>query len=195
MRKPGSQVAPNQKPLHTSARTATTHHKVPPDQAHAGKTFRVRDKHEPGKPGRVWGQDMTWTDANQCKEQVVGSRKSKTARVERMDVPMPGDPDLAQSEAAPEAAPAATGARRRQEAYRDKTVVKPKPRLVPPPKDPTIGMGSPGGTMAAAAQAASRSSYDLDDDGGADIDLHDLTGDLGEIPMTGDGDIDQTPGA
>ena len=90
-RKPGSQVAPGQRPLFTDGRTATTHSKVPIDQATAGRRYRVRDKHIDEIPGVIWGEDLDWATANRLKEEVVTARRSKTARVEDMEVPMPGD--------------------------------------------------------------------------------------------------------
>jgi hypothetical protein len=104
-RKPGSQVAPNQKPLFTDRKTASTHSKIPIEQATAGKLYRVRDKHYEGKPGQVWGDNLSWADACKLKDQVVASGKSRTARAEDMAVPMPGEPpaeDLAVDEAPPE---------------------------------------------------------------------------------------------
>lgn len=95
-RKPGSQVAPGQKPLFTNGRTASTHSKVPVDQATAGKLYRVRDKDW----AAVWGENLTWTDANQLKNQVVGSRRSTTARVEDMAI-SPPDWYVAQNDALP----------------------------------------------------------------------------------------------
>jgi hypothetical protein len=88
-RKPGSQVAPGQRPLFTDGRTASTHSKIPIDQATAGRLYRVRDKHIEDAPGTVWGDGLSWGDATKLKDQVVAQRKSKTARVEDMEVPMP----------------------------------------------------------------------------------------------------------
>ncbi len=84
-RRPGSQVAPGQKPLFTDGRTASTHSKVPIDQATAGRRYRVRDKDWVA----VWGEDLPWDEANKLKDQVVAQRKSRTARVEDMEVPPP----------------------------------------------------------------------------------------------------------
>jgi hypothetical protein len=84
-RKPGSQVAPGQKPLFTDGRTASTHSKVPIDQATAGRRYRVRDKDWVA----VWGEDLTWEAANKLKDQVVAAGKSRTARVEDMAIPPP----------------------------------------------------------------------------------------------------------
>jgi len=97
-RKPGSQVAPGQRPYNSGAPTASTHSKVPIDQATAGKLYRVRDRHEEDRagnvvPGTVWGENLDWTAANRLKDQVVAGRKSRTARVEEMTVPMPGHED------------------------------------------------------------------------------------------------------
>jgi hypothetical protein len=86
-RKPGSQVAPGQKPLFTDGRTATTHSKVPIAQATAGKIYRVRDKDWVA----VWGEHLTWDAATKLKDQVVASGKSRTARVEDMAIPPPAE--------------------------------------------------------------------------------------------------------
>lgn len=88
---PGSQVAPNDRPLFTDGHTASTHSKIPIDQATAGKLFRVRDKITEDTPVKVWGDDLTWDQAIKLKEHVVTSRRSKTARVESMDVPLPNE--------------------------------------------------------------------------------------------------------
>lgn len=90
-RKPGSQVAPGQRPLHNNGRTATTHSKIPIDQATEGKLYRVRDKHFEGAPGHLWGENLTWAEANKLKDKVVAERKTRTARVEDMAIPMPGE--------------------------------------------------------------------------------------------------------
>lgn len=84
-RKPGSQVAPNQRPMFTDGRTASTHSKVPLDQATAGKTYRVRDKDW----AAVWGMELSYADALKLKETVVGARRSTTARVEDEAIPPP----------------------------------------------------------------------------------------------------------
>lgn len=78
-RMPGSQVAPNERPQqHANRRTATTHSRVPLAQATAGRTYRVRDKGW----AKVWGEGLSWDDAVRLKNQVVTSKKSRTARVE-----------------------------------------------------------------------------------------------------------------
>ena len=82
---PGSQVAPKQKPLFRNATTATTHSKVPLAQATEGKRYRVRDKDW----AALWGEDLPYYEAIKLKDQVVGSRQSKTARVEEMTVEEP----------------------------------------------------------------------------------------------------------
>lgn len=89
---PGSQVAPNDRPLFTDGHTASTHSKIPLDQASAGKAYRVRDKAIDGQSVKVWGDDLTWDQAAKLKEHVVTSGKSKTARVEPMDVELPNEP-------------------------------------------------------------------------------------------------------
>jgi hypothetical protein len=83
---PGSQVAPNERPQqHANRRTATTHSRVPLAQATAGRTYRVRDKGWV----KVWGEGLTWDDAVKLKNGVVGSKKSRTARVEDEAIPPP----------------------------------------------------------------------------------------------------------
>lgn len=75
-RKPGSQVAPNEKPIGTPSLTEST----------AGKLYRVRDRGW----DKVWGEGLTYADAMQLKERLVAKKKSRTARVEPMDeVPPP----------------------------------------------------------------------------------------------------------
>lgn len=46
--------------------------------------YRVRDKNVPGKPGMVWGENLSLGEAEKLKEIVVGAGKSKTARLEPM---------------------------------------------------------------------------------------------------------------
>lgn len=84
-RVPGSQVAPNQKPLHTDRRTTAGHSKVPIAQATEGKLYRVRDKDWLA----VWGDNLTWEAAHALKEKVISQRRSRTARVEDMEVQAP----------------------------------------------------------------------------------------------------------
>ena len=76
----------NHKPLHRSRKTATTNLKVPIEQATAGKLYRVRDKNWT----KVWGENLSWADANRLMNTVVGSLQSRTARVEDMDIGQPG---------------------------------------------------------------------------------------------------------
>jgi hypothetical protein len=61
------------------------YHSLPPEEEFAGKLFRVRDKDWKA----VWGESLDWDAANKLKEQVVTRGKSKTARVESMDVADP----------------------------------------------------------------------------------------------------------
>ncbi len=82
---PGSQAPPNRKPLFNDGRTASTHSKIPVDQATDGKLYRVRDKDWTW----VWGANLSYADACKLKEQVVTARKSTTARVEDMAVDPP----------------------------------------------------------------------------------------------------------
>lgn len=56
-----------------------------------GMLYRVRDRHEGDVPGVVWGDNLTWDEATTLKNQVLGSRKSTNARLEPMNVPMPGE--------------------------------------------------------------------------------------------------------
>lgn len=84
-RKPGSQVPPNYKPNHTDRRTSSGHSKVPLAQATAGKLYRVRDKDWVA----VWGEHLTWDEATKLKNSVVANGRSRTARVESMEVERP----------------------------------------------------------------------------------------------------------
>ena len=81
---PGSQVAPNQRPLYRDAPTASTHSKLPIGQATAGRLFRVRCKDWQA----VHGENLTWDEANRLKDQVA-SQGYRTARVEDMEVDPP----------------------------------------------------------------------------------------------------------
>lgn len=84
-RRPGSQVAPGQKPFHRpGAHTASTHSRVPLHQATAGKLYRVRDRADADGNAAVWGDLLSHADALKLKETVCGTRQSKTARVEEM---------------------------------------------------------------------------------------------------------------
>lgn len=85
LRRPGSQVAPGQKPFHRpGVHTATTHSRVPLEQATAGKLYRVRDRADVHGNAAIWGDLLPFDEATKLKEQVVGRRQSKTARVEEM---------------------------------------------------------------------------------------------------------------
>src|SRR5256885_1122622 len=91
-RKPGSQVPPNLK-VHVSDRpTARGHSKIPIEVATAGRLFRVRDKNWT----KVWGDNLSWPEANKLKDQVCAQGKSRTARVEDMAVqpPTPSMPSV-----------------------------------------------------------------------------------------------------
>jgi len=79
------QVAPGQKPFQSGRPTATTHSTEPVHQATEGRTYRVRDKDWV----MLWGDGLTYTEALKLKEQVVGSGRSKTARVEDMEIQPP----------------------------------------------------------------------------------------------------------
>lgn len=81
---PGSQVAPGQRPLYRDAPTASTHSKIPIDQATAGKTYRVRDKDWVA----VHAEGLSWDEANKLKDHVA-SRGHRTARVEDEVIPPP----------------------------------------------------------------------------------------------------------
>jgi hypothetical protein len=85
VRRPGSQVAPNEKPYHRpNAQTASTHSRVPLHVATAGKLYRVRDRADDGGNATLWGELLSHDDALKLKERIVGGRQSKTARVEEM---------------------------------------------------------------------------------------------------------------
>lgn len=73
------------KPFHRPGPTAPTHSRIPVHQAVAGRRFRVRDKDW----AAVWGEDLSWDDAVKLKDQIVGERRSKTARVEDMEIDPP----------------------------------------------------------------------------------------------------------
>ena len=68
--------------------------------------YRVRDRNYE----TIWGEDLTLEEAQKLKESVVGQRKSHTARVEPMSVPVPGHAvemaDLGDLELAPPVAAA-----------------------------------------------------------------------------------------
>lgn len=78
-------VRSSPKPLHRPGPTAPTHSRVPVHQAVAGRLFRVRDKDW----AALWGEDLSWDDAVKLKDTVVGERRSKTARVEDMEIEAP----------------------------------------------------------------------------------------------------------
>jgi len=73
------------KPLLTNRKTSRTHRKEPLSQETAGKLYRVRDRGWTV----IWGDGLSWQDANKLKNQVAGRRLSKTVRVESMEVPQP----------------------------------------------------------------------------------------------------------
>jgi hypothetical protein len=84
--------------------------KTPPDKS---ILYRVRDRHadlgdgEQPISGHVWGENLTWDEATILKEQVVGQKKSRTARLEPMSVSLPGQD--AQVSDSPDAYRALTG--------------------------------------------------------------------------------------
>ncbi len=80
----------------------TGYHKVDPAQtaASSGERYRVRDKDW----DTVWGDNLTFDEANKLKEQVIGQRKSRTARVEPCSVEPPDWYIQAQGELADAAA-------------------------------------------------------------------------------------------
>jgi hypothetical protein len=71
---------------------------LPLDQVTEGRTYRVRDKDF----AVIWGEGLSWDDAVKLKEKVVGARRSKTARVEDEETPVP---DWAREQLAASAAP------------------------------------------------------------------------------------------
>ncbi len=96
-------MAPTRKPKispsHARGKMPATHHARPPDVEHANELFRVRDKHEyEDQPGKLWGENLTYADATKLKNEVCGTRKSRTARLEPMSVAMPeGEPARARA--------------------------------------------------------------------------------------------------
>jgi hypothetical protein len=68
-----------------SKHAPTAYHQQPLDESTAGQLFRVRDKDWDA----VYGENLTWADAQKLKEAVVTRGKSRTARLENMDVPPP----------------------------------------------------------------------------------------------------------
>lgn len=102
VRRPGSQVAPGQKPLFKADRqTATTHSRIPVHEATAGKLYRVRDKVDANGAAIVWGEKLSHEEACKLKEKVCGTRQSRTARVEEMP---PDELDAADTASEPSAA-------------------------------------------------------------------------------------------
>lgn len=61
-----------------------------------GRLFRVRDKdYGDGSEVKIWGENLTYKAAQSLREQVCGSLKSRTARIEDMGEPVPSaDPSL-----------------------------------------------------------------------------------------------------
>jgi hypothetical protein len=84
VRRPGSQVAPGQKPFFRPGQTASTHSRVSIEAATAGKLYRVRDRADASGNATVWGELLTYEDAKRLKEKVVTARRSRTARLEEM---------------------------------------------------------------------------------------------------------------
>ncbi len=122
----------------TRKRTFKKHGALPIDTE--GKLFRVRDKdYMDGTEVKIWGENLTYEAAHKLKEKVVGAKKSRTARIEEMSVPLPSaDPTLESVRqkalaAGRGAAVAATHrahnvVRKRQEAA---AASAPRPRVVP----------------------------------------------------------------
>lgn len=128
-RQPGSQVAPGLKPLHTNRTTASKHSKVPLEQATAGRLYRVRDKDW----AALWGENLTWKEATELKDLVVGRKKSRTARVEDMAIPPP--PGIT---VPPVTTLELGGTVKPTNPHRDVTVRAERPRKVAPPGDATV---------------------------------------------------------
>lgn len=74
-------------------------------QTHTDERYRLRDTHKLG--GTIWGEDLTEAEALKLKEEVAGSGKSRSLKVEPMDTPLVDPSEHA-------AAPAHTRARRRR---------------------------------------------------------------------------------
>lgn len=87
--------------------------------------YRVRDRNDDKKgiKGKVWGENLTYLEAHQLKEAVVGSQKSRTARIEPMpefvQAPPANDPVIidARKKATAAAGSAAAEAQRRADEY------------------------------------------------------------------------------
>jgi hypothetical protein len=129
-RKPGSQVAPGLKPLHTDRPTASKHSKVPIAQATEGKLYRVRDKDWVA----LWGENMSWADAVTLRDLVVGRKWSRTARVEDMALAPPAGVEVPPITALELGAPA----RAKHHPTRDTTVRPAATRTAPAPRDATV---------------------------------------------------------
>jgi hypothetical protein len=158
-----------------------------PEEEHAGKSFRVRDRDWEV----IWGEGLSWIDANALKNKVVAQRKSTTARVEDMTI-LPPDWYVEQAQvesdrqqlaaarspalAAAQAAAQVANQRQQQRAARAAVVVRQSqsPAILPPP-------------VAIPEEAV---------DGGLDEgDINDLLGEVGEVGEVGDaGEDDGAPG-
>jgi hypothetical protein len=129
-RKPGSQVAPGLKPLHTDRPTASKHSKIPIAQATEGKLYRVRDKDWVA----LWGENLSWADAVALQGLVVSRKLSRTARAEDMAVAPPEGVEV------PPITALELGARARAKHHptRDTTVRPAATRTAPAPRDATV---------------------------------------------------------
>lgn len=117
--------------------------------------FRVRDKNTAKGMGTVWGEDLSFADADAMCKSLLGSNKSMTARVVSMDedgaavrapTPAPApmkDPYLLQSRAraASAAAPAAQAAQQRHEQLMAKKKQQEAIANLPPPEVPDFDEG------------------------------------------------------
>lgn len=127
-----------------------THSRIPKDELHAGKLYRVRDRDTPAALGHVWGENLPHDQAEKLKNTVTGKRQSRTARIEDMEIPRPRDPQRIAAAAKMAARPPVA------------RPVAPKPLVVRPQQphtrvDPQLAaMQSP--ARAAAAKAAAEAN-------------------------------------
>jgi len=77
--------APPKKHNDSRGRMPPTHLERPAAEDAAGRLFRVRDKDWE----KLWGQNLCYQDAEKLKNAVIGALKSRSARIEDMEIPCP----------------------------------------------------------------------------------------------------------